>query len=334
MSLRLILLFLSGLIYALTSPSEAATRWANTTDQGAGDCTSSSNACDLQQALNAAVAGDTITVKNGIYTGHYTTNGGAGTSGAKVLIKAENRHGAIIQGNSSSSDGTTNEYAFLVTKAYYIIDGFEMRQHRLPIWANEGGAHLEVRFNLIHTFFGHGVWLQGGNGFVHENVIGQAYSTNTANSWAGIYLDNSHNHTAQRNIIFGVTNNRFIQVNGIYGTSGYPIFGYLSSNNLIQGNMMMDGAKNSGLRFSGDSCASATGPWASNNTIRDNIMGHGQGGGVGMAENARDSIITNNLAYGAFFVGLNAKGNDPGNIVFTHNQERGVRWQRHRHRVQ
>lgn len=316
-------MFLKWLILLITLMclpfgAEAATLLVVAGGSGSAPC--NPTPCAMQTALNAVVAGDTITAANGTYTGHYTTNGGAGNAGAKILIKATNQHGAIIQGASSSADTTTNEFGFRVTQPYYIIEGFDLRQHRLPIWAQSGGTNLEIRFNLISNFFGFGLWMQGGTSYIHENVLGQAYSTNDDNAWAGIRLDQTDDHRVQRNIIYGVTDNAFIQTGGGFGTNGYPIYINQSNDNLIQGNVMMDGAKNSGIRStSATSCPQAGGPWASGNTIRDNIVGQGQGGGIGMAENARDSTVTNNLVYGDFFVGLNAKGNDPGNIIFTNN---------------
>src|SRR5262245_23065134 len=59
------IIFLTISLFSL--PAWAATRWANPTNQGLGNCSSSANACILQTAFDQMQGGDTILLKAGTH---------------------------------------------------------------------------------------------------------------------------------------------------------------------------------------------------------------------------------------------------------------------------
>lgn len=279
-----------------------------------------SSSMDLQAKLNTVVAGDEIIVANGTYTGPFNINGNSGTATKPITLRAQNRHKAVIQGNGNDLDG--NNEAFEIHRPYWIIEGFDIRDHQVPIYIDT--THTEVRHNLIHDFTRFGLWVrEGSEHFFHHNIIGRCRCFSSDNSWAGIELDNSSSRNKiQENIFYSITNNAFVSVGGSYNTNGYPILGtYNNDDNLIQGNIMMDGAKNTGFRFSGSGgiVGDSSAPQADRNIFRDNIIAHGQGGGVGLGENVADTLVTNNISYGILFAAANNKGNPIGRNKYIHN---------------
>jgi len=269
----------------------------------------------INTALSTAVAGDLILVADGTYTSSFLINGNSGTSVSPIVIKAQNRHGAVIVGAGTSVETNT---AFTVSRNWWVIDGFETRNQWKTIKAS-AATNLEVKNCLIHDFLANGIEISSGAtaANIHHNVIGPAIQTSTANAWAGVWLDSSDNHIVSNNAIFSVTLLKHIQP---FQGNSYNVFCALVNGILVQGNIMMDSNKGTGIRigtfeFFGD----PTGPWSANNTVRDNIIAHGQSGSIAFSENARDSFAINNLLTDVMFAGLTGKGNDPGNNSFSHN---------------
>jgi len=319
-----LLIVISASCLLVPRHASAVTRYASATgSSGNAPCINSSSRCNLQTALNNAVAGDIVLVGNGTYAGPFNATANAGTSSSKILVQAENRHQAILQGNSTGAayaiPGTN--YGFLVGKAYWIIDGFDFKQHQYPITTDSNGTNLEVRNCLVHDFMHRGLYIRASNSYIHDNVIGPTYLSTVGDSWQGIMLDRTDGHRIQRNIIYSITNGAYIEYpNNGFPTNGYAIRMQLAHNSLIQGNIFIDGAKGTGVRCLTDSIvATPGGPWCSGNTIQDNIFAHGQGAGIQLAENNRDSLVINNLFYNVFFDGPGGKGNDPGGNVYRHN---------------
>jgi Concanavalin A-like lectin/glucanases superfamily len=85
--------------------AQAATYWANPSDQGLGNCSSSANACDLQQGLNTLGSGDTLILKSGSYTGvglnplnnFIVPSSATGTSGSKTIIRVDDAANVTIR---------------------------------------------------------------------------------------------------------------------------------------------------------------------------------------------------------------------------------------------
>ena len=101
-------------IYTIAAPNTVYYVDAAAAAAAGGNGSESAPFNTIQTALGTAQAGDTIIVKDGIYDESLTTRTG-GTSDAPVYIKAENKHGAVLQRR-----GTVWE----VKHPYIIIDGF------------------------------------------------------------------------------------------------------------------------------------------------------------------------------------------------------------------
>src|SRR2546430_17234153 len=84
---------------ALLSPGavHAATLYAAPT--GAGALCAPSVPCALQAALDQAVAGDTVLAGDGTYNGPFYVRTSSGTATAPILLQAQHRLQAAINGN-------------------------------------------------------------------------------------------------------------------------------------------------------------------------------------------------------------------------------------------
>jgi hypothetical protein len=308
--------------------AHAATRFAVPSGGATtGDCTVS--ACTPQRSLDQAVAGDTVSWAPGAYSHSYAINV-AGTSGAgRITLQSATLHGAVLTGTNNCTGST---FGLHVNQPWWIIHGFDLRQMCIGILID--ADNTEVRHTLIYESSRWGIGGTGGsqnlgkqNLNIHHNVIGITYGDTNGNfDWSGIaYAGN--NSTIQANWIYGAGHNRNLvgtaaccQHNGL-GLVLYEVNGVM-----VQGNVFMDGTKTTGLRIFGQTdsgCISSPNPacrQSFNNTVRDNIIARGQGGGGGITENARDNLYTNNVHWSVFeYTGIGNKGNDPGRNVITHN---------------
>ena|SRR2546421_420161 len=109
----------------------------------------------LQKGVDAAAAGDTIIVKDGIFGPEKANHGSmpvninkAGTTSAWITLKAQHRWGAILDCRF-----TAHSYInFEANSAYWKIRDFEIRNgYSGDIWANSGGArNIIISGNHIH----------------------------------------------------------------------------------------------------------------------------------------------------------------------------------------
>src|SRR5262245_48029071 len=83
-----------------------------------------SNSSELQSALNAAVAGDEIVLKDGVYTGQFIINGNSGTTSFPITVRAENKHGAVLSRINTCNGITPGLY---ITHSYWSIKDLRFR---------------------------------------------------------------------------------------------------------------------------------------------------------------------------------------------------------------
>ncbi len=130
------------------------TYYVTTTGKDSNPGTSSAPFLTLQRGVDAAVAGDTIMVKAGIYgsngvgpSGYPVQINKAGTAAAPILIKSETKWGAVLDGNLDC-----HSY-FLMgdAAAYWIIQDFDItRGYWAGIWSNSSAHHNTFRGNHFH----------------------------------------------------------------------------------------------------------------------------------------------------------------------------------------
>ena len=97
----------------------------------------------IQQAVNAALPGDTILVRAGIYS-EWVTMSASGTPSLPITLKAYSGERPIIQPNG------TNDWEYMgLAGSWLILDGFEIRNgwHGIVVT----GSHNIVRNNFIHN---------------------------------------------------------------------------------------------------------------------------------------------------------------------------------------
>lgn len=178
----------------------------------------------IQAAVNVAIAGDTILVKEGVYSERVNLKNLNGAPGNYITIKGES--GAVLDGN-----GTLQSLFYSYGGgAWFIIDGFEIKQSYSDGSIFLQGAHdIIIRNNVIHDTVGgaEGIYMQPGSynilieGNQIYNIVGKEgiYA-----SCPGSSCSPSYNITIKNNYLHDI-NNEAIDLKNTY-------------NSLIEGNIM------------------------------------------------------------------------------------------------
>jgi len=141
----------------------------------------------IQKGLDMAAAGDTVFVKDGTYTTTDVTQlviswSKTGTALAPIVVKAVNKWGAILDGQSNH---TANCFDLGHASSYLVFDGFEIIgfQHDAFLFI-ESSHHLTVQNNKIHA------------------IGKQCYDSDSGQG--GIYLNTTSNNIIDRNVIYDI----------------------------------------------------------------------------------------------------------------------------------
>ena len=262
----------------------------------------------LQKAANVVGPGDTVIVRDGVYTGG--SSGGdlvslsrSGSSSAWIVFRAERKWGAVLDGRNNYNQ-TGIDFGSV---SYVRIEGFELRGFQGYGFVLYGGGHdLAVVGNHVHTIGRYctdtnngrtGVSIGEGTSRVlfEGNVwhdIGRfadgESGCNTGNTYYmnhdhGIYVAEGDEITIRNNVFYNFKRGWAIQR---YATSGYRVAGLKILNNTFVGaNPYREGhiilaTATSGLQ------------------IENNIFYNPQGGGVLVDDGSLSGTVRANVTYG------------------------------------
>ena len=262
----------------------------------------------LQKAANVVGPGDTVIVRDGVYTGG--SSGGdlvslsrSGSSSAWIVFRAERKWGAVLDGRNNYNQ-TGIDFGSV---SYVRIEGFEIRGFQGYGFVLYGGGHdLAVVGNHVHTIGRYctdtnngrtGVSIGEGTSRVlfEGNVwhdIGRfadgESGCNTGNTYYmnhdhGIYVAEGDEITIRNNVFYNFKRGWAIQR---YATSGYRVAGLKILNNTFVGaNPYREGhiilaTATSGLQ------------------IENNIFYNPQGGGVLVDDGSLSGTVRANVTYG------------------------------------
>jgi hypothetical protein len=97
----------------------------------------------IQKGVDQAFAGDTVVVLNGHYN-EYVTMKRSGRANAPIVLRAESKEGAVLNGSIEASD-----------KSYITIDGFELANWKPDAPQTKGIVfyrchNITIRNNRVH----------------------------------------------------------------------------------------------------------------------------------------------------------------------------------------
>ena len=306
--------------FILSSLSAFSTNYyVATTGNDSHAGTSISPFLTIQHAADVVNPGDSVIVKDGVYS--TTQDIGisimtSGTSGSPITFKAEHKSGAIIDGSSYTTDSGCGFICgnYSSGNASYInIQDFEIRNiGRLAVYIMEGSTNVKVSGNYIHDvgrkctstdygmvgvcardasyltieknkFANIGRYANGESGCTNSNTNYQANDQ-------GVYLDGSSNVVVSYNI--------FYNCNRGWGVQVYSGADVLASNVAIENNTFAYGNPYK------DGCMIIIASPIENSTIINNIFYlSGTGGSPLAAIDTQYGTFTNvvanhNLVYG------------------------------------
>src|SRR5262245_42020787 len=102
--------YLATILLLLLSPPSGSTKTLHV-----------NSSSQLKSALTQAQAGDEILVASGTYIGRFSIAMNSGTATNAIVLRAEQRHKAIIQGNGDMFDAKNQ--GLIVRRSYWVIDG-------------------------------------------------------------------------------------------------------------------------------------------------------------------------------------------------------------------
>ncbi|MCP4150641.1 MAG: hypothetical protein GY757_23040 [bacterium] len=174
---------------------------------------SSGDYSTIQAGLNAASAGDTVTVRAGVYYEKITIPSSGSASSGYITLQAYSGESVIIDGTGVSG----SNMIYMENKNYIKITGFEIRNN-LGVSDGSGirvegyGAHLEFRDCEIHTIRGSdamGITVYGTSATAISDLVidgNEIYNCDPAHSEALTLNGNVNGFSVTNNIVHDVNN--------------------------------------------------------------------------------------------------------------------------------
>lgn len=282
----------------------------------------------IQKAADIVQPGDTVIVRDGVYSSTITNYGSeiavvrlvrSGNSSGWITFRAENKGKAIIDGASYDA-----EHGFMIDNgaSYIKIQGFEIRYISLwaiPVFPNS--SNLIFRDNNIHhignicTTTSNGICainlMRTNNVIIERNLIhdigrldpAEGCSMATNYKWMdhGIYLDGANYVTIDDNIFYSTHAGWAVH---LFNKSGYPITGISILNNTFA----------FGKWATGFIILSAS---VSNTNIQNNIFYQSEDAYTELNPNVNPAIpiITENSTYSGVTINHNLAYRGSGRVV-------------------
>jgi parallel beta-helix repeat protein len=259
----------------------------------------------IQQAVDAATAGDTITVDAGTYTQNVTINKSLTLQGANAATVGNGSRGA-----ESVVDGGDADGVFAVRADNVTISGFKIQNgsnggYFSGIWVETGHQNINITNNII-TGNGFGIWAQcTGSCLIQGNLFdgnnkSQAPGAGSisADATNGLTINNNEfkNETVGNPILLqaGGTGHVNLTVsNNNFHDNAYSLFyGLGISNSTFSGNTMAPAAGKAGLYFDGAN----SGITISGNTFSQGGYGVRIDDYYTLGTNSNITITNNNLS--------------------------------------
>jgi hypothetical protein len=289
-----------------SSIANAATYFVAATG-GSGIACTQASPCTLATALGVsspAIAGDTIMLNDGTYTGTFST-GKAGSAGNPIILRALNQHKAILRQSSQSCANSASTAGLTIQHANWIVRDIKFQFHtRVINIVNVSG--ITIQHNIVENFTEAGIFSSGTNATgntIRDNVIGLAPSCVMNRQDAGIFIADGDSNTVENNIVYGIGDNSS-QASAVGVGSGIVVANN-SDNNLLRGNLVFAIGGKEAFRMLAGANFTLTG-----NIVRDNAILWSEGGILGSDDCADDSNqFLNNLVVGVFHSLSGTKGN-------------------------
>lgn len=180
-----------------------------------------SDPLEFQSALDAAGPGDTVTLLDGEYSGHFHVNNN-GEDGAPIIIRADNRHEAVLVGEH------LNNYTIDIQEQSHIV----VRGLRIDTW-DQRSQWLNIR-DSEHIRF-EDMFLIGGQDFTPVHIYDSKYVSLVDSAFRE--ANNFDNLRVQDNRYLLVEGNSFSR--SFHGVVGISNSGVTNSNQhvVIRGNV-------------------------------------------------------------------------------------------------
>jgi parallel beta-helix repeat protein len=172
----------------------------------------------LQKAANTVVAGDTVYVADGTYTGFMLQTGGSSSN--RITFKALGTGANIASRNQTTTDNINLESYGSGTPDYITIDGFNVYNSPRRGIRAIGGTGIIIQNCTIHDNASDGILTGGTPNFqVLNNTI---YSNGSTNMQHNVYISNygSNYPIVRGNTIYGSRYGNGLQLNGDWTSGG------------------------------------------------------------------------------------------------------------------
>ena len=185
-----------------------ATAWGASyyvSPSGSGSTCSSGSPCSFTTGLNNAFAGDEVVAKNGTYNYSIQTVR-SGSSGNPIVIRAENRHQAILNQSGGVQDISLDIDHNYITVQGFVFDnqgevnrGFFMVDLH-PTGSNSTINNFILEYNILKNSGSGGVYMRNASNIILRHNKIDTTRLNSGNVGEGFYIGQNSNSPLTQNV--------------------------------------------------------------------------------------------------------------------------------------